>query len=235
MTLFATVAAQNATVHPMTQQTRSRESRAAYSRRHWRTRVRYTVVLFAAALPGIVVGASAQSVSSNSLSSSNVFVGYSFIGANFFSGEHANLNGWNVSTEKKYLPYFGIVADISGMYGSKDLPPNGACETGSQMACLVNGSVSEYSFQGGIRGSYAAPAVRPFAEALFGAVHTGESGPGLSNSHTGFSETLGAGLDCRLTRLLGCRIDVDYVVTGTGALIGRQNSIRASTGLVIRF
>jgi hypothetical protein len=206
----------------------------ACSRKRWPIRAMYTMVLVAV-LPGIVGDAFAQSASSNSLSSSNVFVGYSFIGANLFSGQHANLNGWNVSAEKKYLPYFGIVADFGGMYGSKDLPSSAPCGPGSQAECLVNSSVSEYSFQGGIRGSYAAPTIRPFAEALFGAVHTGESGPGLSNSHTGFSETLGAGLDCRLTRLLGCRIDVDYIVTGTGALIGRQNSIRASTGLVIRF
>lgn len=153
--------------------------------------------------------------------------------ANLFSGQHANLNGWDVSAEKKYLPFFGVVADVGGLYGSKGLPASAACAASSQATCQVNSSVSEYSFQAGIRGSYAAPKIRPFAELLFGAVHTIESGPGLSNSNNGFSASLGAGLDCRLTRLLGCRVVADYVVTGS--FNARQNSVRASTGLVLRF
>jgi hypothetical protein len=194
--------------------------------------------LVVSALIWLVGVGSAQNVASDnlasdSLSSSNVFVGYSFIGANLFSGEHANLNGWSASAEKKYLPYFGVIADISGLYGSKALPAKGSCEGGAQGSCLISSSVSEYTFQGGIRGSYAAAKVRPFAELLFGAVHTNESGSGLSNSNNGFSSMLGGGLDCRLTRLLGCRLVVDYIVTGS--FNARQNSVRASTGLVVRF
>ena len=186
------------------------------------------VALIAAVFLCFIGTASAQSLFSN-----NIFVGYSFIGANLFSGEHANLSGWNVSAEKKYLPFFGVVADFSGLYGSKDLPASTSCSNGSEGECLVKSSVSEYSFQFGIRGSYATEKIRPFAEALFGAVHTDESGPGLSNSNTGFSAALGAGVDCRLTKLLGCRVVADYVVTGS--FLSRQNSVRASTGLVIRF
>lgn len=191
--------------------------------------------LVAAALIWLVGIGSTQNPASNSLSSSNVFVGYSFIGANLFSGQHANLDGWSASAEKKYLPYFGVIADISGLYGSKALAPpaNGSCEGKTRETCLINSSVSEYSFQAGIRGSYAAAKVRPFAELLFGAVHTNESGTGLSNSNNGFAATLGGGLDCRLTRLLGCRAVVDYIVTGS--FNARQNSVRASTGLVFRF
>jgi hypothetical protein len=185
------------------------------------------------ALLWLVSSGFAQSISSEGLSSSNIFIGYSFIGANLFSGEHANLNGWNVSGEKKYLPYFGVIADFAGLYGSKLLPANGACGGGPQSICLVNSSVSEYSFQAGIRGSYAAPKFRPFAELLFGAVHTDESGSGLSSSNNSFAATLGAGVDCRLTHMLGCRVAVDYIVTGS--FNARQNSIRASTGLVVRF
>ena len=206
----------------------------AYSRSRRFTHASRALVMLAAALVGLVGTGCAQSFSSYSLSSSNVFVGYSFIGANLFSGGHANLNGWNVSAEKKYLPYFGVIADFSGLYGSKGFPVTGAaCPATAQASCVVNGSVNEYSFQGGIRGSYAAPKVRPFAELLFGAVHTDENAPGLSASNNGFSSTLGAGIDCRLTRVLGCRLVVDYVVSGS--FIARHNSIQASTGLVIRF
>ena len=145
---------------------------------------------------------------------SNVFVGYSFVGANLFTGQHADLNGWDISAERKYLPFFGVVGDVSGVYGSRD-------------------RVNLYTFDLGIRGSYAAKAVRPFGEALFGEIHTTEYGTGLSHTNNGFNALLGAGIDCRLTRLLGCRVDVDYMVNGNFYV--RHNSVRASTGLVFRF
>ena len=174
--------------------------------------------------------APAQSAASgNSLAASNIFVGYSFFADNLFSGQHADLSGWHVSAEKKYLPFFGVVGDIGGLYGST----HGTCASPYQGQCLTQASVDEFTFQGGIRGSYATSIVRPFAEALFGGVHTSESGSGLSNSNLGFAATLGGGIDCRLTRMLGCRLVVDYVVTGN--FNARQNSIRTSTGLVIRF
>jgi hypothetical protein len=168
--------------------------------------------------------------SSGSLASSNIFAGYSLFADNLFSGQHADLSGWHISAEKKYLPYFGLVGDISGLYGST----NSTCASSYPGQCLAHASVSEYTFQTGIRGSFAASAVRPFGEALFGAARTGENGSGLSNSNLGFAATLGAGIDCRLTRILGCRLVVDYIVTGNFAN-ARQNSIRASTGLVLRF
>jgi hypothetical protein len=165
------------------------------------------------------------------INQSNVFVGYSFLDDNLFSGQHANLNGWNISAEKKYLPFFGLVGDVSGVYGSKALSGNpGAC---GAPGCLVPSSISQYTFDVGIRGSYATSTIRPFAEAMFGEAHTVESGPGFSNTNNGFDALLGAGIDCRLTRLLGCRTTLDYIVTGSFAV--RHNSIRASTGLVFRF
>ena len=163
---------------------------------------------------------------------SNIFVGYSFLGANLFTGQHADLNGWDISGEKKYLPFFGVIGDASGVYGSKDLLGSSTCAAGST-ACLVHSSVSVYTFDLGIRGSYAAKTVRPFAEALFGEIHTTEDGTGLSNTNNGFDAMLGAGLDCRVTRQLGCRLDVDYIVNGNFNV--RHNSVRASTGLVFRF
>ena len=176
------------------------------------------------------VGWAQAASSSDSLASSNIFGGYSFMADNLFSGQHADMSGWHISAEKKYLPYFGLVGDISGLYGST----NSTCAPSYQGQCLLHASVSEYTFQTGIRGSFAASNVRPFAEALFGAARTGESGSGLSNSNLGFDATLGAGIDCRLTRMLGCRLAIDYIVTGNFAN-ARQNSIRASTGLVLRF
>jgi Outer membrane protein beta-barrel domain len=197
-----------------------------------RKRQRFTQALVRAATVAAVCLLCTGAAPAQSLSSNNVFLGYSFIGANLFSGGHANLNGWNASAEKKFLPFFGVVADFSGHYGSKGLPP-GNCAGNSQAECLVNSSVSEHYFQFGVRGSYATARVRPYAELLFGAVRTSESGVGLSDSKTSFAETLAAGLDTRVTRLLGWRVEAGLVKSGT--FYSQQNSLRASTGLVLRF
>jgi hypothetical protein len=172
----------------------------------------------------------AAAAPAQNINQSNVYVGYSFFADNLFSGQHANLNGWDISAEKKYLPFFGLVGDVSGLYGSKNLPGSTTC---SSAGCLVPSSISQYTFDVGIRGSYATNTVRPFAEAMFGEAHTTEYGSGLSNTNNGFDALLGAGIDCRLTRRLGCRADVDYIVTGS--FVVRHNSIRVSTGLVFRF
>lgn len=165
------------------------------------------------------------------LSSSNVFVGYSFIGANLYSGQHANLNGWNISAEKKYLPFFGLVADFSGHYGPTDVPAHSPCP--SQGKCPLSSKVNEYYFQGGVRGSYPFPRVRPFIELLFGAVRVSESDLGVSSSKNWFEETLDTGLDIRMTRRFAWRLDAGLV--RTGSFTSQQNSLRASTGPVFLF
>jgi hypothetical protein len=187
------------------------------------------IVLAAAAAFSCFTIAAAQSISTN-----NVFAGYSFLGDNLFSGQHANLNGWNVSAEKKYLPFFGVVGEFAGFYGSAGPPSSAYCSSIPASRCLAHSTISEYSFSVGIRGSYGTKTIRPFGEALFGEFHTTESGMGISNVSNNFGAILGTGIDCRLTRMLGCRLVVDYIVTGNFT-IARQNSVRASTGLVFRF
>ena len=59
--------------------------------------------------------------------SGNVFVGYSYMSADLVSNSRTNLNGWNGSVEGKVLPFIGLVADFSGLYGSAPLVPNPAC------------------------------------------------------------------------------------------------------------
>ena len=183
------------------------------------------------ALATIVLLWLAATASAQNPSSGNVFVGYSFMGANLFSGGHANLNGWSASAEKKFLPFVGAVADFSGNYGSHNFPV--ACADNTQVQCLVSGSVAEHCFQAGLRGSYAVATIKPFIEILLGAEHASESVGGLSSSKTALAETFAVGLDCRLTRLLAWRLEADWIKTGS--FYSQQNSVRASTGLVIRF
>lgn len=206
---------------------RKQGSESRFARRYKRRRGRSGIASITGAVLWLVSGAAAQS-----LSASNVFAGYSFVGANLISGQHANLNGWAISAEKKFLPYVGVVADFSGDYGSKNLPTSAPCPN-SQAQCLVNSSVSEHFFQGGLRGSFVVSRVRPFVEVLFGAVHSSENGPGVSNSRNLFTETFDAGFDCRVTHRLGWRLNVGVIESGFEAT--KEESFRGSTGLVVRF
>jgi hypothetical protein len=155
----------------------------------------------------------------------DVFFGYSHTGASrcqaiFFSkpvvcdplsAKSSNLTGWNASLEKKYLRYFGAVADFSGQYGG----------------------VSQTNFLFGLRGGAAVGRLRPFAEALIGAVHAREDGSAATMSETSFAEVLGVGADFRLTRLLGWRFQADEIKTGSPDF--ERRNLRLSSGVAMRF
>jgi hypothetical protein len=127
------------------------------------------------------------------------------------SAASSNLDGWNLSVEKKYLRYFGAVADFSGQYGG----------------------ASQGSFLFGLRGGASIGRLRPFAEALIGAVRAEESGSAAPKSDTSFAEALGVGADFRLMRLLGWRIQADEIKTGSPDF--ERRNLRLSSGVVVRF
>jgi hypothetical protein len=156
--------------------------------------------------------------------SGNVFVGYSYSNAGPLvdSTSRANLNGWEGSLEGKIFPWVGLVADLSGHYGSQDVPCSAA------VVCDV--SVHEENVLFGPRVSMSVGKIRPFAEALFGAGHMNTDGVG---SDTSFATALGGGIDYKIIRPVAWRFQGDYVQTrffGT-----TQNNVRLSTGIVFRF
>ena len=164
----------------------------------------------------------------------NVFVGYSYMSADLASNSRMNLNGWNGSLEGKVLPFIGLVADFSGLYGSAPLVPNPAC-TG-----IIGGSCSPLSasthlqtFLFGPRVSVSAGKFRPFAHALIGAGHISESASLLSTSDTSFAYALGGGLDYHLIPLISWRMQGDLVQTRF--FTNTQNNVRISTGVVLHF
>jgi hypothetical protein len=136
----------------------------------------------------------------------------------------ANLSGWNGSLEGKVFPFLGIVADLSGTYGSQNFPTG----CGSPPC---NAKVNEYNFLFGPRASFSVGKIRPFAEILIGAAHTNTNqGAG---SDTSFETALGGGLDYRLFRMIGWRLEADYVQTRFFSTT--QNNLRISTGVVVHF
>jgi hypothetical protein len=154
------------------------------------------------------------------LNHGDLFIGYSRIGATHcevvFSGAGtpcdplsalaSNLSGWSASIEKMYLRWFGAIADIGGQYGG----------------------LTQNDFLFGLRGGASAGRVRPFAQAMIGAVHAKEVGTGTS-----FAEDLGVGIDFSITRRLGWRNQVDTIKTGSPDF--QRRNLRISSGLVVRF
>jgi len=158
--------------------------------------------------------------------SGNVFFGYSYYNTNLSSFDRSNTNGWEGSLEGRVFPHVGIVADLSGHYGSQNFsilcPEPGPC--------TFNANVSEHNVLFGPRVSASIGKFRPFAEAMFGVGHVNANGAG---SDTSFATALGGGIDYRIIRPIAWRFEGDYVQTRFfGAT---QSNLQLSTGIVFRF
>jgi hypothetical protein len=152
----------------------------------------------------------------------NAFFGYSYLRTDLTSGTHSNLNGWNGSLEGKFLPWIGIVADLSGHYGTAQFP--GTCPS----PCTITGDARIYSFIFGPRVSVSVGKITPFAHALFGASHIS-----AVSSDTSIASAYGGGLDYHLVPLVNWRFQADLL--HTSFFNDKQNNVRLSTGIVLHF
>jgi opacity protein-like surface antigen len=169
-------------------------------------------------------------------------------------GVASNFNGWNAEAQYNLKRRLGIVADISGHYGT----PITASSSG--VSGLPN--INEYSFLAGPVFSFKTRArMTPFVHALFGwdrrslnaSILSGLSSA-VSSSATTYSDfamALGGGLDYKLSRHFAVRVgQLDYLYTGRdlnsfyGSAFGlglfqglatHENNLRFSTGIVLRF
>ena len=161
--------------------------------------------------------------------SGNVFFGYSYYNTNLSNISRSNLNGWEGSLEGKILPAVGIVADLSGHYGSQNsVNPANTCAIGV-ICSPLNVSTHIYEAMFGPRFSASLGKVRPFAEFEVGVGHINN---GLT-SDTAFATAVGGGLDYRIIRPIAWRFQGDYVSTHFFSTY--QSNIRLSTGIVVRF
>ncbi len=160
--------------------------------------------------------------------SGNAFFGYSYYSTDLSSIGRTNANGWEATIEGKILPWVGLITDLSGHYGSQSFTfpcptPPGPCGTTSE-------NIHEYNVLFGPRVSASLGKLRPFGEGMVGIGHVNANAAGTDTS---FATALGGGLDYRLIPHAAWRFQGDYVHTrffGT-----RQNNVRLSTGIVIRF
>lgn len=162
-------------------------------------------------LPAIVaVAAEAQ------LPGGNIYGGYSYSRFDQGNGNHAGMNGWEGALEGKVFPFVGVVADITGHYGT----PGGI-------------TTREYDFLFGPRLSVSVGKARPFIHGLVGVGRINTEIAGFSDSDTSVAYSIGGGMDYKVIPLFAWRFQGGYVQTKFfGAT---QKDVRFSTGLVFSF
>jgi opacity protein-like surface antigen len=98
---------------------------------------------------------------------------------------------------------------------------------------LLGSTLQEHLFLGGPRLSAKVGKFRPFAEAIAGAVHIHEQTSIISFSDTNFAYAVGGGLDYRVSKRFGWRVQVDALQTHDFSTW--HSNLRASSGIVIHF
>lgn len=165
--------------------------------------------------------------------SGNVFFGYSYYHRGTSPGlDSESFNGWEGSLEGKVFPHVGIVADLTGHYGSEFLPiPFATCPI--NVVCGGGGGNQNthiYEALFGPRVSASIGRLRPFAELEFGVGHMSIQN---AQSSTSYAMAFGGGADYRVIRPIALRLQLDYV--STHFFSTNQNNLRLSTGIVFRF
>ncbi len=161
----------------------------------------------------------------------NVFVGYSYNRADTGLDNRGNLNGWEGSLEGKFLPFVGMVADVSAQYGTLTAPIG--ITSGGIQGGRFDAKTRVQSYLFGPRVSFSVGKIRPFAHVLIGASHLHESNDFTSNSETSFADAIGGGIDYHLIPRVSWRLQGDALQTRFHG--ARQDDARISTGLVVKF
>ena len=159
-------------------------------------------------------------------SAGNVYFGYTYYNTDL-SLNRGSLNGWQATLEGKLLPFLGVVADITGHYGSLSFPAFCSLCTSS---ASVSASAHVYESMFGPRIGVPIGKFRPFGEFEIGVGHVSTNGFG---SDTSFATAIGGGLDYRIFKPLAWRFEGDYI--HTSFFSNGQNNLRLSTGIALRF
>jgi hypothetical protein len=171
--------------------------------------------------------------------SGSIFIGYSYAGGEVFApaaperaaaSHSAGLNGWEGSLEGKLFPWVGIVADLSGHYGSHNLE---VCSFIVPPCSDFKFNAHLYTFLFGPRVSIPIGKFTPFAHALLGAGHITSRGDSISATDTSLAYAIGGGLDYKLIKGIAWRVQGDEVHTRFFG--GTQDHFRFSTGVDFRF
>jgi hypothetical protein len=147
------------------------------------------------------------------------------------------LQGWEVSVGGTLIPHLGLVADVSGHYGTEAIEGT------------VEAPVRLYNLLAGPQVSVSIGRFSPFAHELLGASTAREgahfvppspfSFPPFSFGFS-FSNALGGGIDYRIIPLVSARVQADWLLTrfvrqSEPEETTHNNSLRFSAGLVFHF
>lgn len=163
-----------------------------------------------------------------------VFGGYSYLRASIEVGQfgpvgspptriaqHANLNGWELSGQYKFLPFVGAIVDFDGNYGTLD-----------------GASTHEHTYLFGLQASLPTK-VSPFAHALIGIAKESQDSffnPAFFSlgADKSLATAVGVGIDVKAAPFIKVRlIQVDYLRTQLHGTT--QNQPRVSAGVVVHF
>jgi hypothetical protein len=160
-------------------------------------------------------------------------------------GDRETFHGFEAAGVYNVSRYFGLKADVSGVYSNRGFAFNVPTPGGGTGSIAFETKSSLYNFLGGvqIKNNSNSGRVKPFVHALVGAAHTRIklSGLGCSvgvdctgiegGSETNFAGAFGGGLDIRLGKRVQLRaFQVDYNPVFFDG--GRQNNVRLGFGLV---
>jgi hypothetical protein len=187
-----------------------------------------SVELFIAivALSCTFVGSARAQSASGRLPQIEIAGTYSFIQANAANaGRSFNLNGGSESLAYAFSNRFSAVVDV-GAYRFRELSAG------------VKSTMYTYLFGPRITLSESRRAI-PFAQILVGGGRLNASAIGVKAGENGFAMDIGGGLDVPFHHHFALRvIQADYLLTRFDRVTGapaKQNSVRISAGVVIRF
>jgi opacity protein-like surface antigen len=183
-----------------------------------------------AALSILILGLDSGIAGAQVPSSGNVYFGYTYYNTDL-APNRGGLNGWQGTLEGKIFPLLGIVADLTGQYGSLGLGQACPVTPGTLPGGCVSVNVSTHVYEAmfGPRIGVPIGKFRPFGEFEVGVGHVSAA----SQTNTSFATAVGGGVDYKLLRAVAWRLQGDYVHTSffsTG-----QSNLRISTGIVLRF
>jgi hypothetical protein len=157
---------------------------------------------------------------------------YSYVRANLITANGCcfNMNGGSGSAAFNLNHWFGLVGEFGG-YTQGNVE-----STGANLNVITYLFGPQFSYRKNDRWT-------PFAHALFGAGHAGGTlytgiggAPGLG-PNSAFAMVAGGGLDLKVSPRVAVRLfDVDYMYTQfRNSTNNRQNQLRVSVGIVLRF